>query len=157
MAKEITRKNLIGIHKIGPSSFNDEANSGSKFADQIWQEFIPQVIGAGISAERVMYGVSWPADENTPPQLIHYFAGFEPDSVEVPAGFEKFELEGGNYFSYTYTGSMRDVDSGFIDAYTVALPQSGLVGREGQHLEVYPADYNPSAEVVTFEILIPVQ
>ena len=157
MLKQINSRTLVGIQKVGPSSFSVEANSGSKFADQIWQEFIPQVIGSGISVERVMYGVSWPADENTPPQLIHYFAGFELAPEEVPAGFEKFELVGGNYFSYTYTGSMRDVDSGFIDAYTVALPQSGLVGREGQHLEVYPADYNPSAEVVTFEILIPVQ
>jgi predicted transcriptional regulator YdeE len=52
---------------------------------------------------------------------------------------------------------MKDVDSGFIDAYTVAFPQSGLTGRQGQHLEVYPADYNPMSDVVTFEILIPVE
>jgi predicted transcriptional regulator YdeE len=153
----MSSKTLIGIHKVGPSSFNDELDSGSKFADQIWKVFIPQVIDAGISVERIMYGVSWPADENTPPQLIHYFAGFEPDTEDVPAEFDKLELEDGNYFSYIYTGSMRGVDSGFIDAYTVELPQSGLVGREGQHIEIYPVNFNPLAELVTFEILIPVE
>ena len=157
MKKNLDSITLVGIQQLGPSSFNDEANSGSKFADRVWQDFIPKVINAGFSTERIMYGISWPADEFTPPQTIHYFAGFEEQSDEIPAGFEKFHLEGGNYFSYTYTGSMRDVDSGFIDAYTIALPQSGLVSREGQHLEVYPADYNPAAEIVTFEILIPVQ
>lgn len=158
MTKLIERKNIFGIRRIVPSSFNDALASGENSADAIWQEFIPTVIEAGLSPQRVMYGVSWPADELTPPQHVHYFAGFELGEDEsVTDGFEELEVEGGNYFTYIYVGSMKSVDAGFLNAYNVAFPDSGLTPREGQHLEIYPADYDPSAEVTTFQILIPVQ
>ena len=78
MTKVVTPKTLVGIKRIGPSSFNENEGTGGQFAAQVWQEFIPLVITAGLSPQRVMYGVSWPADEFTPPQNVHYFAGFEP-------------------------------------------------------------------------------
>jgi len=157
MRIEVAPRALLGIQEIGPSSFNDEMNAGSKFGDSMWAKFIPMVGATGLSLEREMFGVSWPADELTPPQHIHYFVGFElPEGFTHPE-FEHFELPGGGYFSYTYTGSMQEVDRGFADAYMNALPASGLTPREGLHLEVYPADYDPTASEVTFQILIPVE
>ncbi|CAN2175069.1 right oriC-binding transcriptional activator [Candidatus Nanopelagicaceae bacterium] len=157
MTKFLELKKLVGIKRIGPSSFNDNVGSGSQFAAQVWQEFIPLVIAAGLSPQRVMYGVSWPADEFTPPQNVHYFAGFEPLDGTVPEYMEELQLTGGNYFTYIYVGDIQKNDEGFQNAYNVAFPASGLTGRNGQHLEIYPEDYDPSAEAITFQILIPVK
>ena len=157
MTKVVTPKTLVGIKRIGPSSFNAQEGSGGQFAAQVWQEFIPLVIAAGLSPQRVMYGVSWPADEFTPPQNVHYFAGFESVDATVPADMEELKLTGGNYFTYIYVGDIQKIDEGFQNAYNVAFPASGLTGRDGQHLEIYPEDYDPSSGVISFEILIPIQ
>lgn len=153
----VTPRKLLGIKHIGPSSFNNDEGSGAKFAEAIWQEFIPKIIEAGLSPQRVMYGVSWPADDFTPPQNVHYFVGFEHDSQMLPAGLEELQLTGGNYFTYTFVGDAQKIDEGFQNAYNVAFPAAGLTGRDGQHLEIYPADYDPSAAAISFEILIPVE
>ena len=157
MKIELPTVSLSGIQEIGPSSFNNAVNAGAKFGDSMWQKFIPMVAGAGLSLERKMYGVSWPADENIPPQSIHYFVGFETPDDFSQSEFETFTVPGGGYFQYHYTGSMQDVDQGFADAYANALPASGLIPRQGLHLELYPEDYDPTASEVTFQILIPVE
>jgi predicted transcriptional regulator YdeE len=54
-------------------------------------------------------------------------------------------------------GDIKNIEEGFQNAYNVAFPASGLDGRNGQHLEIYPENYDPSAGVISFEILIPVQ
>ena len=147
---------LFGIQETGPSSFNEIENSGSEFGSKLWIKFIELVVGGGVSTNRKMYGVSWPADEHTPPQIINYFTGIaSPDNLGINT-LKKLEILGGNYFKYEYIGSPLEIDKGFFEAYTVALPASGFVGRDGQHLEIYPEDYDPNASVIRFEILIPV-
>ena len=147
---------LVGIQEVGPSSFNAEANSGAKFGDLLWQKFIQLVVSAGLNPQRKMYGVSWPADDKTPPQLINYFVGFQDSGEKYSESFSNLTISGGNYFEFTYKGSPKDIDSGFIEAYTSAFPKSGLQGREGQHLEIYSEDFDPTSAVIKFKILIPV-
>jgi predicted transcriptional regulator YdeE len=154
---EIAPRTLVGIIERGPSSFNDSENSGAAFAARMWEKFIPMVMEQGLSLNREMYGVSWPADEKTPPQEIHLFVGCEKPEQELSADFVELKLDGGAYFEYSYSGSPKDIDRGFLAAYTQAFPASGLKSREGQHLEVFPDDYDPTAEVISFKILIPVQ
>jgi predicted transcriptional regulator YdeE len=48
------------------------------------------------------------------------------------------------------------MDKGFQDAYMNAFPASGLKSREGQHLEIYGAEYDPDSPIAKFRILIPV-
>ena len=152
---KINSKRLVGIQAKGPSSFNDEAESGAKFSEQLWREFIGKVIENGVSLDRDMYGVSWPADELTPPQYVYYFCGFESD--QDFDGLIPFNLEGGNYFQYNCEVLAVDIDQGFQDAYMSAMPASGLKGREGQHLEIYGEEYDPDSPVAKFKILIPVE
>jgi predicted transcriptional regulator YdeE len=156
MRIEIAPTKIVGIVEIGPSSFNEVENSGAKFGDSMWQKFIPMVAGKGLSLERKMYGVSWPADDQVPPQLINYFVGFEIEDGISTENFQELPLEGGAYFEYVYKGPIQEIDNGFMEAYMNALPSSGLMSREGQHLEIYPTDYDPSASEITFQILIPV-
>jgi predicted transcriptional regulator YdeE len=151
---KIEPKRLMGILAKGPSSFNEEANSGAKFSEQLWREFIGKVVLAGISLDRDMYGVSWPADENTPPQQVWYFCGFESEE-DVP-GLEPLNLQGGNYFQYHAEVLAVDIDKAFQEAYMKAMPASGLKGREGQHLEIYGEEYDPDSPTARFRILIPV-
>ena len=146
---------LAGIQRNGPSSFNQDPRAGGEFSNKLWHEFIDKVISAGISLEQDMYGVSWPADDLTPPQLITYFCGFKSD-LDV-AGFETLQVEGGNYFEYRYEGYAVDIDKGFQDAYMKAFPASGLKGRAGQHLEIYGEEYDPNAPISIFKILIPAE
>lgn len=150
----IEPRRLVGIQATGPSSFNPVENSGAKFGEQLWHEFIEKVVTAGISLDRDMYGVSWPADENVPPEKIHYFCGFESD--QNFDSFKELNLDGGNYFEYLCEVLAVDLDKGFQDAYMSALPASGLKGREGQHLEIYGDEYDPDSPVAKFRILIPV-
>ena len=146
---------LAGIQKTGPSSFNKEENAGADFGNKLWHEFIDKVMAAGIPLEQDMYGVSWPADDQTPPQLITYFCGFKSDATVD--GFELLEVEGGNYFEYRFEGYAVDIDKGFQDAYMNAFPASGLKGRSGQHLEIYGEEYDPNAPISIFRILIPAE
>ena len=148
-------KNLVGIQAMGPSSFNDVEQSGSKFSEQLWREFIGKLVESGISLDRDMYGVSWPADDLTPPQYVHYFCGFVSD-VDL-AGLTSLKLEGGNYFQYNCEVLAVDIDKGFQEAYMNAMPNSGLKGRQGQHLEIYGEEYDPDSPIARFRILIPVE
>ena len=152
---ELKPKDLVGIQAKGPSSFNEVEQSGSKFSEKLWREFIGKLVESGISLDRDMYGVSWPADELTPPQYVHYFCGFESDG-DV-AGLTNLKLDGGNYFQYNCEVLAVDIDKGFQDAYMNAMPTSGLKGREGQHLEIYGDEYDPDSPVARFRILIPVE
>ena len=146
---------IVGIQKTGPSSFKDEENAGADFGRIIWHEFIDKVIAAGIPLDQDMYGISWPADDQTPPQTITYFCGFKSD-IDV-TGFDSLQVEGGNYFEYRYEGYAVDIDKGFQDAYINAFPASGLTGRVGQRLEIYGDEYDPDAPISIFKILIPVE
>lgn len=146
---------LVGIQATGPSSFNNVENSGAKFGDQLWHEFIEKVVNAGISLERDMYGVSWPADQNVPPQKIHYFCGFI--SNENFEGLTELKIEGGNYFQFDCEVLAVDLDKGFQEAYMKAMPESGFKARDGQHLEIYGEEYDPDSPVAKFKILIPVE
>ena len=146
---------VCGIQKTGPSSFNKEDNAGADFGNKLWHEFIDKVLAAGIPLDQDMYGVSWPADDQTPPQLITYFCGFKSD--KDVAGFESLQVNGGNYFEYRYEGYAVDIDKGFQDAYMNAFPTSGLKDRAGQHLEIYGEEYDPNAPISIFKILIPAE
>jgi predicted transcriptional regulator YdeE len=148
-------KNLVGIQAKGPSSFNEVEQSGSKFSEQLWREFIGKLVESGISLDRDMYGVSWPADDLTPPQYVHYFCGFVSDADL--AGLTSLKLEGGNYFQYNCEVLAVDIDKGFQEAYMNAMPNSGLKGRQGQHLEIYGEEYDPESPIARFRILIPVE
>ena len=146
---------LAGIQRNGPSSFNQDPSAGGEFSNKLWHEFIDKAIAAGISLNQDMYGVSWPADDQTPPQLITYFCGFKSD--EEVQGFDLLEVHGGNYFEYRYEGYAVDIDKGFQDAYVNAFPASGLKARSGQHLELYGEEYDPNAPISIFKILIPAE
>ena len=114
----LTPNNLVGIKAVGPSSFNEVEQSGSKFSEQLWREFIGKLVESGISLDRDMYGVSWPADDSTPPQYVHYFCGFESDDEVVKlANHSQFGLA-----SYFYS---RDI--GRIWKVAEAL-EFGMVG-----------------------------
>ena len=146
---------VYGIQSTGPSIFNQEENAGAEFSSKIWHEFIDRVIAAGISLDQDMYGISWPADENMPPQVVTYFCGFKSD-FDV-GGFESLRIDGGNYFEYRYEGYVVDIEKGFEDAYMNAFPSSGLKGRTGQHIEIYGDEYDPNAPISIFKILIPTE
>ena len=148
-------KNLVGIQAMGPSSFNEVEQSGAKFSEQLWRDLIGKLVESGISLDRDMYGVSWPADDLTPPQYVHYFCGFVSDGDLE--GLTSLKLEGGNYFQYDCEVLAADIDKGVQDAYMSAMPSSGLIGREGQHLEIYGEEYDPDSPIARFRILIPVQ
>ena len=144
---------LLGLHAVGPSSFS-ATSDGSTFSAELWYALIDAMIAADLPLDCVMYGVSWPADDQVPPQQIHYFAGFESDANID--GLSALDVEGGNYFDFRCEVPAANLDSGFREAYLVAMPESGLTPREGQHLEVYGDEYAPSAEIARFRILIPV-
>jgi len=146
---------LCGIQAKGPSSFNDVEQSGAKFSSDLWHQLIEKMIEADLPLDGLMYGVSWPADSNIPPQEVYYFCGFE--STDKIEGFESLKLVGGNYFEYKCEVAADNIDEGFRRAYMEAMPASGLAGRDGQHLELYGADYDPESPIAKFTILIPVE
>jgi predicted transcriptional regulator YdeE len=154
---ELTGKSLIGIQSTGPSSFSDSSEPGQKFGERAWQQLVAVMLEQGLTVQRELFGVSWPADESVPPQQIHYFTGFEPQGGEDRSVFASLDIQQGAFFEYVYIGSPHDIDAGFINAYMTEMPNSGLTPRAGQHVEHYSDDYSPMAEVVSFRILIPVE
>ena len=146
---------LRGIERIGPSSFNESVGSGANFAAEMWHEFIEKLIEHEIALDGVMYGVSWPADNNVPPQQVHYFCGLE-GATEIP-DMQLLVVDAGNYFDFHCEVLASNLDLGFHEAYNTALPASGLIPRDGKHLEIYGNEYDPAAEIARFRILIPVK
>ena len=153
---QINPKKLIGISEIGPSSFNLNSD-GAGFGAFLWQKFFTKLSENNIPRNQTMYGVSWPADEKNPPDLICYFVGFEKSGEIIPKDFSELDLQGGNYFSYEYQGSPAGIDSGFQDAYLNQFPKSGFEPREGQHLEIYPNYFDSNSKNIDFQILIPIK
>jgi AraC family transcriptional regulator len=150
----IAPKMLIGVQEVGPSSFNEAEHAGAAFGEQLWRRLIATMLEAGLPLDMDMYGVSWPADDLEPPQLIHYFCGFE-SSDEVP-GLSPLAVEGGSYLQVRHSGPAGDIDGAFHNAYLRVLPESGQRPREGQHLEIYGEEYDPESSVAEFRILIPI-
>jgi len=148
-------KVLYGIQAQGPSSFNNVEGSGADFSKQLWFTFIDKLVELNIAFDGDLYGVSWPADDHTPPQEVHYFCGLE--SAEPIDGLQSLELTDGNYFEHRCDVPASHVDQAFDDAYMRAFPNSGLIGRDGQHIEIYGDEYDPESERAKFRILIPVQ
>ncbi|MEN9692502.1 MAG: Integron-associated effector binding protein [Actinomycetota bacterium] len=151
----LSPKTMYGISAKGPSTFNVEAGSGADFSKLLWLKFIDEAVAKDVDLSQELYGISWPADSFTPPQEIFYFCGFQSET-EV-AGFEKLKLTGGNYFKYHCEIPVEEIDKGFEDAYMNALPASGLKNREGQHIEIYGAEYDLDSPIARFRILIPVE
>ena len=150
----VAPKKLIGLLRRGPSSFNDVEKSGSQFASDIWHEFVDLLLKHGFTLGQDLYGVSWPADDNTPPQEVHYFCGVESEAKI--SEFTSLKIDGGNYFEYRCEVPASNLDLAFQQAYLEAMPASGLIEREGQHIEVYGVEYDPNSPVAKFRILIPV-
>ena len=155
MLRTIKQTSLCGIQAKGPSSFNDIEKSGAEFSSGLWHQLIEKMIQAEIPLDGLMYGVSWPADDLTPPQEVFYFCGFESESAV--AGFDSLLLDGGNYFEYKCEVPATELDKGFQEAYMVAMPASGLQGRDGQHIELYGVEYDPESPIAKFTVLIPVK
>ena len=153
-AVSIPAKRFLGLLRKGPSSFNVLENAGTKFAADVWAEFINLLVDNGVPLAQDLYGISWPADENTPPQEVFYFCGFE--STDQIGAFESLELESGNYFNFDCEVEADNLDKGFQEAYMVAFPASGLTPRDGKHLEIYGQEYDPNSPIARFRILIPV-
>ena len=146
---------VCGIMQTGPSSFNNDTDAGADFSSKIWHEFIEKVISSGVRLDQDMYGISWPADDQTPPQLITYFCGFKSE-VDIE-GFDTLQIDGGNYFEYRYEGFVVDIQKGFQNAYLNSFPNSGLKARDGQHIEIYGDEYDPDSPISIFKILIPAE
>lgn len=151
----VPAKLLYGTLNKGPSSFNVEEGSGAQFASNSWHAFVDKLIAHGVPLDQEQFGVSWPADNQVPPQEIYYFCGVEYGANSED--FEQFKVEGGNYFAYGCKVPQQNLDQGFQEAYMVALPASGLTPREGQHLEIYGSEYDPNSPIARFQILIPVK
>ena len=147
---------LVGISEIGPSSFNLNSD-GAEFGALLWQKFFNKLLEKHIPINQKMYGASWPADDKTPPDLIHYFVGFEKSEEILLKDFSELDLQGGNYFSYKYQGSPAGIDAGFQDAYMNQFPKSGFEPRVGQHLEIYSDYFDSNSENIDFQILIPIK
>lgn len=146
---------LYGLIGKGPSSFNSVPGSGAEFGKKLWREFVEKLGDLNISLSENMFGVSWPADDQVPPQEIYYFCGLELS--EPTSELAALTLEGGNYFEFSCDVLAEEIDLAFHEAYTKALPASGFVGREGQHIEIYGAEYDPNSDRAKFRILIPVE
>ena len=153
---QINSIKLIGISDIGPSSFNLNSD-GAAFGTLLWQKFFTKLSENNIPINQMLYGVSWPADEKTPPDLIHYFVGLEKSEEILLKDFSELDLQGGNYFSYKYQGSPAGIDAGFQDAYMNQFPKSGFEPRVGQHLEIYSDYFDSNSENIDFQILIPIK
>lgn len=151
----ITPTKLYGLQRVGPSSFNDVENSGAEFSKELWLEFIGALINKDIPFDGDLYGISWPADTNTPPQEVFYFCGLE--SQTPIDGFDELELTGGNYLEVACDVPAESIDSAFHQAYMVDMPASGLQGRDGQHIEIYGDEYDPNSDRARFRILIPIK
>lgn len=152
---DIASKKLRGLQEIGPSSFNAQ-ESGSDFSNMLWRKLISSMTEAQLPVQRAMYGLSWPADEKTPPDSVYYFVGFEEVDENVPGSFQELTLEAGKFFRHRYTGPAAEIDQAFQEAYMNSFPKSGLTPRNGQHIEAYPADLDMESGQLTFDILIPI-
>lgn len=143
---------LFGFSTMAPSSFSPDAQKSVAILDLLWWKMVGAMGEAGESLHREMIGATSPADKNSPPLVIKYFAG----STLIFPGCETMLVPAGNYLRYIHTGPKSALDHSFKVAYLEIFTRSGLLERQAPHLEVYPVANHPTSDVFTFEILIPI-
>ena len=85
-------------------------------------------------------GITTPADDQVPPQQIHYVAAVTSQSAAaLPSGLTDFTIDEGWYAVFEYEGPHEGLDEFYRATYIEQLPQLGLATRVGQHLERYPS------------------
>ena len=123
---------------------------------QLIEKVRAALLDQGISTDCDFFGISWPADELSPPMMINFFAGIESD-IAGDDDFEEIVVTPGNYFATTYEGSMANFDEAIIEIYGPTLENSGHQVRDGLHLEIYGSSFDPNSETSLVDVLIPVQ
>jgi predicted transcriptional regulator YdeE len=143
---------IYGLSGQVPSSFSKAASESVEIVDALWRKVANGIVSQGAGPRPEMVGATTPADGLKPPQIIDYFAGSALEFTE----FESKTIPAGAYLRYLHEGPKSEVDDSFRDAYLNIYANSGLADRNAPHLEIYPAESDPSAEILSFEILIPI-
>lgn len=151
----LEKKSLVGMHQ--PMSFLADTTG------QLWSQFMARYreIQNRYSEDFISMQV-YPADfniENFAPN-----ASFEKWAVvevaqadQLPAGMERYDLAGGSYAVFSYTGSASGAPQVFGYIFTRWLPQSKYVLDEREHFEMLLANYDPLNDESQEEIWIPVK
>ena len=147
---------LVGVRTTTPSSFTNEVSLDPWPVGELFRSLSLTFTEHDVIEPEIRYGVSWPADQNVPPLVVHYFAGVE-SATDFGDSFESLIVPAGNYFAVTFRGSLQEMDSAFQQAYGEVIEGSGLLQRDGLHLEMYDGRFDATSERSEMEILIPVQ
>lgn len=145
---------IVGLSTTCASSFSPDAQEGTNQIMALWERIRALDAELHPDEENPLFGVSGPADEHVPPLSVWYTAGFvgtEPldglDSIVVPAG---------KYLVYSHQGTPDTFDDAIRFAYMENFPKSGSPLRDAPHLERYRHHGSPVDNVLTIDIMIPV-
>jgi predicted transcriptional regulator YdeE len=122
---------------------------------QLFDKLRRSLLDQGISHSGELFGISIPADNETPPMTISYFAGIESD-ISADDDFDELEVEPGNYFAVTYEGPMSTFDEAVVEIYGPLFSSTGHHVRDGKHLEIYGEAFNPDSDDSRMDVLIPI-
>jgi len=102
-----------------------------------------------------VFGITSPADDAVPPQLIRYLAGI-PAPDDYSGQLADITVAPGAYFAVTYEGTITNFDDAVGEIYGDVFNQSGYQFRDGLHLEMYPSDWDPQNAHSRMDVLIPI-
>ena len=145
---------LVGMqtHFFGVES---DRNNLARKLPALWGAFLPRL---GEVAERVpgcCYGIVRPRHEDS--DELEYLAAIAVRrEAEVPHGMVSRRLPGGRYAKFTHRGQVGRMDQTVNYIYANWLPRSGLRHSHAADVEVYGADYHPTAESSRIHYAIPV-
>jgi AraC family transcriptional regulator len=145
---------LVGMQTRFFGVESDRNNLARKLP-ALWGAFLPRL---GEVAERVAgccYGIVRPRDEDS--DELEYLAAIAVRrEAALPRGMVARRLPGGRYARFTHHGQVGRLDQTVNYIYASWLPRSGLRHGDAADVEVYGADYHPTAESSRIHYAIPV-
>jgi predicted transcriptional regulator YdeE len=146
---------FVGFETLTPSSFSPDHDPAGTHIQDLFHTLREAIASFDFDLPAEVYGISCPADDANPPQLIRYFAGIPTPDVDVE-GLEEITVTPGAYFAVTYEGTIGEFDRAINEIYGPVFSASGYEFREGLHLEIYPANWDPQDPNARMDVLIPI-
>lgn len=156
--KDYASSDLIGFEREVSSPFAENTDLESE-THLVWKEFSQKIKGVskspGFSA--ISYGVALSTNDHLVSPKMRYFAAKrESDFLELPDGFLKLRLAGGQYASFSLQGSLKQIQLLVDYIYAIWLPGSKFTRRAGSDFEVFESSVHLPPGIISYQYNIPV-
>lgn len=147
-------RKIVGIRTTF-FSVDSEKNNIAQKLPALWESFLSRLAEIKNAINGVCYGALYRITEDD--EQLNYIAGIEVRDIEsIPDGMEAIILPECHYAHFTHRGAVAQLDTTVNYIYSNWLLKSGHKHTYGPDLELYGANYHPTAKDSIIQYAIPI-